>query len=231
MNRKLTTLMTVLILGAAPVSGCTTAQSAAAGPSPGTVSPINAPTATVTESPPPHEPTPQPTSTPKPEPTATEEPVSYDYEGWQPFESQRFGYAFLAPPGVEVMENGIEGTVNLSGPLVDNERWPCITIFSHDSDFFRPPAPTSSSGSATRGWHLERLRASLSAASPAPTSPGLPVTESTPAMSTTSSMATGSSASSSPTAARRTGSYTTRSSPALASATERTNGRESAHPV
>jgi hypothetical protein len=142
MNRKLTTLMTVLILGAAPVSGCTTAQSAAAGPSPGTVSPINAPTATVTESPPPHEPTPQPTSTPKPEPTATEEPVSYDYEGWQPFESQRFGYAFLAPPGVEVMENGIEGTVNLSGPLVDNERWPCITIFSHDSDFFRPPAGT-----------------------------------------------------------------------------------------
>jgi hypothetical protein len=83
-----------------------------------------------------------PTATPQPGPPATEVPTVYDYEGWEPFHSERFGYTFLAPPDVEVMENELDGTVNLSGPLVNGERWPCITLFSHDSDFFRPPAGT-----------------------------------------------------------------------------------------
>ncbi|NBD36623.1 MAG: hypothetical protein GVY30_11580 [Chloroflexi bacterium] len=34
----------------------------------------------------------------------------------------------------------MDGTVNLAGPLVDNERWPRITVSSADSDVFRPPA-------------------------------------------------------------------------------------------
>jgi hypothetical protein len=84
-------------------------------------------------------PTAEPTRTPQPDPTATKIPATYDYEGWASFRSERFGYTFLAPPDVEVVENDIDGTVNLSGTL-NNERWPCITIFSHDSDFFRPPA-------------------------------------------------------------------------------------------
>ena len=132
MNRKLITLILVLILGAALGSGCTVTQSSAAGPAPATVAPLNAPTESVAESP-----------VPSPEPTVTEGLVTYDYDGWTPFESTRFGYAFLAPPTAVVMENDIDGTVNVMGPLAGNERTPpCITIFSHDSDFFRPPAGT-----------------------------------------------------------------------------------------
>jgi len=144
MNRKLITLVAILTLGATLTSGCVAMQSSAAEPAPVTVAPVDAPPETVAESPvPTAEPTPEPTPTPEPEPPAIEEPVSYDYEGWISFESARFGYAFLAPPNAEVMENDIDGTVNLSGPLAGNERTPpCITIFSHDSDFFRPPAGT-----------------------------------------------------------------------------------------
>jgi len=142
MNRKLITLIAILTLGATLTSGCVATQSSAAEPAPVTVAPVDAPPETVAESPvPTAEPTPEPTPTPEPEPIATEEPVTY--EGWTPFESDRFGYAFLAPPNAEVMENDVDGTVNVMGPLGGNERTPpCITIFSHDSDFFRPPVGT-----------------------------------------------------------------------------------------
>jgi hypothetical protein len=139
MNRKVTILITVLALATALISGCTDRQSSAADATHLAVSPIETSTETTTESAA-STPEPTPTLTPKPKPTATEKPVTYNYDGWQPFESIRFGYAFLAPPDVEVLENGMDGTVNLAGPLVDNERWPRITISSADSDVFRPPA-------------------------------------------------------------------------------------------
>ena len=138
MNRKLITLILILILGAALGSGCTVTQSSAAGPAPATVAPLNAPTESVTASPVPPE-LPEPTPTSKPGPSATEEPVAYDYARWRPFESQRFGYTFLVPPDLDLMENGMDGSVNLSGPLANNERCPRITISSADSEVFRPP--------------------------------------------------------------------------------------------
>lgn len=139
MNHQIRCLPLIWVLGAMLASGCVPTGS----PLPeatSVVSPTEVPTEEVvveTEAP-----TPEPTPTPEPEPPATDEPVTYDYEGWEPFQSDRFGYAFLAPPDVEVVENGMDGTVTLAGPLVDNERWPCITISSADSDVFRPPSGT-----------------------------------------------------------------------------------------
>ena len=137
MRRELGLLTVLLILGAMLPSGCGV-ESHAAEPTP--VPATSAPTEPVVET---EAPTVEPTATPQPDPTATEALPTYDYEGWEPFHSERFGYTFLAPPDVEVLENDTDGTVNLSGPMVNNERRPpCVTIFSHESDFFRPPAGT-----------------------------------------------------------------------------------------
>jgi hypothetical protein len=142
MNSKLSILTLVLILGTAMVSGCnsTIIQSSAAEPTVGSVHPAEAPVETVTVVKT-EVPTPEPTPTAEPDPSGDDDPVAYDYEGWEAFRSDRFGYTFLVPAGVEVLE-GTDGTVNTAGPLVDNERWPCITVSSYESDFYRPPAGT-----------------------------------------------------------------------------------------
>jgi hypothetical protein len=137
MKSKVWTLFPVLILIAATASGC--GPTIVPSPDPTAIPPTPAPTEPAAET---EAPTVEPTAPPLPDPPATEIPAAHDYEGWAAFHSERFGYTFLAPPDVEVLENDMDGTVNLSGPLVNNERWPCITIFSHDSDFFRPPAGT-----------------------------------------------------------------------------------------
>ena len=133
-------LTVVLILGAAMVSGCnsTIVQSPTATPIVVAVPPTEAPVETVVET---EVPTPEPTPTVEPDPSGDDDPVTYDYKGWEAFHSDRFGYTFLVPAGVEVLE-GVDGTVNTAGPLVDNERWPCITVFSCESGFYRPPTGT-----------------------------------------------------------------------------------------
>lgn len=137
MKSELGLLTVVLILGAMLVSGCG-GRSYAAEPTAPPPTPVPTEPVVATEAP-----TAESTVPPQPDPTATEAPLTYDYEGWASFHSERFGYTFLAPPDVEVLENGMDGTVNLSGPVVNNERTPpCITISSTDSDFFRPPAGT-----------------------------------------------------------------------------------------
>jgi hypothetical protein len=71
-----------------------------------------------------------------------EMPVPGRYEGWEGFFNYRFGYGFLYPPDLTVLEDQ-DGNVNISGPLVDNERWPCISVSTYESDFYRPPAGSS----------------------------------------------------------------------------------------
>jgi hypothetical protein len=68
-------------------------------------------------------------------------PPAYGYEGWEGYMSQRFGYGFLYPSDLTVLEDQ-DGNVNISGPLVDNERWPCLAVSTYDSEFYLPPAGT-----------------------------------------------------------------------------------------
>lgn len=137
MKSRLGLSTVILILGTTLVSGCGIRTY---GVEPTRVPPAPPPTQPVVET---ETPIAEPSATPQPEPTATEVPLAYDYEEWASFHSERFGYTFLAPSDVEVMENDTDGTVNLSGAVVNNERRPpCITIFSHDSAVFRPPAGT-----------------------------------------------------------------------------------------
>ncbi len=46
---------------------------------------------------------------------------TYDYGGWETFESERLGYTLFVPPNVEVRENGMDGSVRLAGLQSDGE--------------------------------------------------------------------------------------------------------------
>jgi hypothetical protein len=73
---------------------------------------------------------------------ASREPPAADaYEGWVGHFNYQFGYGFLYPSDLTVLEDQ-DGNVNISGPLVDNERWPCIAVSTYDSEFYLPPAGT-----------------------------------------------------------------------------------------
>ena len=83
---------------------------------------------------------------------ASREPFAADaYEGWVGYFNYQFGYGFLYPADLTVLEDQ-DGNVNISGPLVDNERWPCLAVSSYESDFYRPPA-----GTDVREWVMSNV--------------------------------------------------------------------------
>jgi hypothetical protein len=64
------------------------------------------------------------------------------YEGWKPYLNARFGYALWYPGDCQVMGTDLNESVQFSGPLVEGEHWPVLTVSHYDSDFYRPPAGT-----------------------------------------------------------------------------------------
>jgi putative hemolysin len=63
-------------------------------------------------------------------------------EGWQSYENEKFTYTLQYPPDATLLESPQGTGVQITGPLVDNERWPIIEITHFDSDFYHPPAGT-----------------------------------------------------------------------------------------
>ncbi len=110
------------------------------------ISPIatSSPVATAT----PAQPTAQPTGQPTEEGTATpvqptgdaESPVVDEYEGWETYTNEMFGYTLKYPGDAEIIGADLDATVDFLGPLVDNERWPWLTVSHLDGDFYHPPA-------------------------------------------------------------------------------------------
>ena len=64
------------------------------------------------------------------------------YEGWKPYLNAEFGYALWYPGDCQVMGASLNQSVEFSGPLVEGEHWPVLTISHYDSDFYHPPAGT-----------------------------------------------------------------------------------------
>jgi hypothetical protein len=64
------------------------------------------------------------------------------YEGWKPYLNEKFGYALWYPGECTVMGTNLDESVTFSGPLVDNEHWPVLTVSHYDSEFYHPPAGT-----------------------------------------------------------------------------------------
>jgi hypothetical protein len=63
-------------------------------------------------------------------------------EGWQSYENLTFAYSLQYPADATLQESPQGTGVQITGPLVDNERWPIIEITHFDSDFYHPPAGT-----------------------------------------------------------------------------------------
>jgi hypothetical protein len=64
------------------------------------------------------------------------------YEGWKPYLNARFGYVLWVPGDCQVMGANLNESVQFSGPLVEGEYWPVLTVSHYDSEFYRPPAGT-----------------------------------------------------------------------------------------
>jgi hypothetical protein len=64
------------------------------------------------------------------------------YEGWKPYVNAEFGYALWYPGDCQVMGGNLNEAVTFSGPLVQGEQWPILTVMHYDSDFYSPPAGT-----------------------------------------------------------------------------------------
>ncbi|NIU62096.1 MAG: hypothetical protein GWN66_13285, partial [Pseudomonas stutzeri] len=52
------------------------------------------------------------------------------------------GYALWYPGDCRVMGANLNESVQFSGPLVEGEHWPVLTVSHYDSDFYRPPGGT-----------------------------------------------------------------------------------------
>jgi putative hemolysin len=64
------------------------------------------------------------------------------YEGWKPYLNAEFGYALWYPGDCQVMGTDLNESVQFSGPLVEGDHWPVLTVSHYDSDFYHPPAGT-----------------------------------------------------------------------------------------
>jgi hypothetical protein len=64
------------------------------------------------------------------------------YEGWKPYLNAKFGYALWYPGDSQVMGANLNESVQFSGPLVEGEYWPVLTLSHRDSEFYRPPVGT-----------------------------------------------------------------------------------------
>lgn len=74
----------------------------------------------------------------EPVPTATSKVAS---DGWQVYRNAELGYSFDYPADAEIIiDDEPKRSISITGPLVDNEYWPLITI-SHprDRDDYHPP--------------------------------------------------------------------------------------------
>ena len=47
---------------------------------------------------------------------------------WVPYANDAFGYALMFPPDTTLLEGADGRSIQISGPLVDNERWPMIEV-------------------------------------------------------------------------------------------------------
>jgi hypothetical protein len=70
------------------------------------------------------------------------EVVEYDYEGWETYTSEKFGYTLRYPAECAVMGADPDASVQFVGPVVGDEHWPWFFVDHYDSDFYRPPAGT-----------------------------------------------------------------------------------------
>lgn len=88
----------------------------------------------------------QPTITPLPTPTPivqlTPTTIPDEYEGWQTYTNETFGYTVKHPSDTLVRGQDLDKLVEFEGPFDNNEYWPRLTISHHDSDFYHPPAGT-----------------------------------------------------------------------------------------
>jgi putative hemolysin len=74
---------------------------------------------------------------------AAESPAApVGYEGWKPYLNAAFGYALWYPGDCQVMGANLNQSVQFSGPLVEGEHSPLLTVSHYDSDFYRPPTGT-----------------------------------------------------------------------------------------
>lgn len=64
------------------------------------------------------------------------------YEGWKPYLNAELGYALWYPGDCQVMGGNLNESVQFSGPLVEGEHRPVLTVSHYDSDFYHPPAGT-----------------------------------------------------------------------------------------
>jgi hypothetical protein len=69
-------------------------------------------------------------------------PAPVGYEGWRPYLNAEFGYALWYPGDSQVMGANLNESVQFSGPLLEGEHWPVLTVSHYDSDFYHPPAGT-----------------------------------------------------------------------------------------
>jgi putative hemolysin len=65
-----------------------------------------------------------------------------EYEGWKPYLNAEFGYALWYPGDSRVMGANLNQSVQFSGPLVEGEHWPVLTVAHYDSEFYDPPVGT-----------------------------------------------------------------------------------------
>ncbi len=61
-------------------------------------------------------------------------------EGWETYTNERFGYTLEHPGDATLLESPQGTGVQISGPLVGNERWPILEVSYYDSGFYHPPA-------------------------------------------------------------------------------------------
>ncbi len=76
--------------------------------------------------------------------------TSADYSDWQTYTNEVFGYSVQVPGDIMILEAPDNSFVNFDGPLVDNERWPMLSISHYASDFYRP-----GKGIEVREWILD----------------------------------------------------------------------------
>jgi hypothetical protein len=69
-------------------------------------------------------------------------PPQVGYEGWKSYVNAEFGYVLRYPGDNQVMGANLNESVQFSGPLLEGEHWPVLTVSHYGSDFYRPSAGT-----------------------------------------------------------------------------------------